>query len=89
MINFLPFHKTIHGKTVKAVLKPDKIAGPENTEYLCGKAGNANFVLCTSKNNGFSLVTDKGYLSVNPKGQVYCCNTIDNNGKKQQLYING
>ena len=89
MFNFLinPYDRALKGKTITASMKPDKIVGAKDCEYLSGKAGNTNFKICSSKNNGFSLVTDKGYLSVNPEGQVYWCRTVDNSGNERTLEI--
>lgn len=77
----------INGKTMRAELKPDPMAGADTCEHLCGKAGKANFTMYTSKNSGFSLKTDKGYIAVDADGRVVSCNTEDHDGNKRQFSI--
>lgn len=81
------YDRVLNGNTITAKIKPDDMVGGENTEYLSGKAGKANYKICTSKDNGFSLVTDKGYVSVNPQGQVTHCKTLDDNGDTKTLNL--
>ncbi|MBQ8847411.1 MAG: hypothetical protein IJ003_00530 [Candidatus Gastranaerophilales bacterium] len=80
--------KAIVGKTISACISPNKEIGAKNSEYMSGKAGGVNYEICTAKDNGFSLMTDKGYVSVNSEGQIYYCKTIDNAGNEKRFSAN-
>ena len=56
--------------------------------YIILLKGGVNYEICTAKDNGFSLMTDKGYVSVNSEGQIYHCKTIDNAGNEKRFNVN-
>ena len=79
--------KVIVGNTISARIRANKEVGAENSEYMSGKAGGVNYKICTAKDNGFSLVTDNGYVSVNSEGQIYHCKTKDNAGNEKGFSV--